>query len=50
MLFLWILRIQWSELTQRVVFFLLGPSSPPWLVGEWILSLTVYSLELLSPC
>ena len=28
-LFLWILRIQWSELTQRVVFFLLGSSTPP---------------------
>ncbi|RVX09701.1 hypothetical protein CK203_012295 [Vitis vinifera] len=31
--------VKWVD--TRVVFFLLGPSTPPWLVGEWILSLTV---------
>ena len=40
--------MEWVDTKSGI--FLLGPSTPPWLVGEWILSLTVYSLELLGPC
>ena len=31
--------VEWVDTKSGI--FLLGPSTPPWLIGEWILSLTV---------